>query len=159
MSNRQSVTDFEIRLSSERAALSALVALLESEQKVLIDGDIEQLPVISDSKIAAVQELGKFANARKNDMLSHQDVIKTRGLDAWIQGYSAQCLLLWNEILKLVEKMDNLNRTNGILIQTKQRINQQALAVLLQTSNKTQSLYGADGQTHLPSSSRILGSV
>ena len=55
--------------------------------------------------------------------------------------------------------MQNLNRINGALIQTKLRNNQQALTILLNVANSAQGLYGADGQTHISSSRRILGSV
>ncbi len=152
-------SDFTIRLNTERDGLRSLVTLLKTEQQALIDGNTEQLLVLSDSKTRAVQELSKLASARKNDLLNHNAKIQASGIVPWLQAHAPGSLPVWQDIQQLVEQMQHLNRTNGTLIQTKLRHNQQALAVLLNAANSTQGLYGADGQPHLPSSSRILGSV
>jgi len=157
------VTDFDSRLSAERDALKAFVALLETEQQALIEGHTEQLLALSDSKTQAVHELSKLANARKNDLLMHRVEIAARGIEAWLKIHSANSLSTWQDIQQLAEQLQYLNRTNGTLIQTKLRHNQQALTALhnaaSNTANSTHGLYGADGQPHLPSSGRILGSV
>src|ERR1017187_9587993 len=140
MDKNISVKDFVSRLNSERDALRLLVSLLEAEQKILIDGNVEQLLALSDSKINAVQELGGLANARKNFLLAHDSEIKAHGLDAWLQAIDAVSLPIWQDIQKTVEQMQNFNRTNGTLIQTKLRYNQQALAVLLNATNTTHGL-------------------
>jgi flagella synthesis protein FlgN len=152
-------TEFISRLNAERDGLRSLVALLEAEQQALIDGDVEQLLTLSDSKTQAVQGLSELANARQNDMRTHNAEIKANGIVAWLQAYAAGSLPVWQDIQQLVEQMQNLNRISGTLIQTKLRHNQQALAVLVNVANNAHGLYGADGQPHLPSSSRILGSV
>lgn len=152
-------TDFITRLNAERDGLKSLVTLLETEQKVLIDGNTEQLLSLSDSKTRTVHELSKLANARTNILSTHDAEIKARGIVTWLQTYAPSSLPVWQDIQKLVEQMQNLNRTNGSLIQTKLRNNQQALAVLLNVTHSAQGLYGADGQTHIASSRRILGSV
>lgn len=152
-------TDFVFRLNAERDALRAFVVLLETEQQALIDGHAEQLLALSDSKTQAVQELSKLANARKNAMLAHGEEIKASGIVAWLQANAAGSLPAWQDIQQLAEQMQHLNRTNGTLIQTKLRHNQQALTVLHNAASSAHGLYGADGQPHLPSSGRILGSV
>ena len=159
MTNNTPATDFISRLNTERDGLRSLVTLLKAEQQALVEGNTEQLPAMADSKTRAVQELSKLANARKNDLLTHNAEIKVGGIIAWLQVYAVDSLPIWQDIQQLVEQMQHLNRTNGTLIQTKMRHNQQALAVLLNATNSTHGLYGADGQPHLPSSSRILGSV
>jgi len=159
MTKNTPATDFTSRLNTERDDLRLLVTLLENEQQALVDGKTEQLLVLSESKTRAVHELSKLANERKNYLLTHGAEIKARGIVAWLQSHAAGSLAVWQDIQKLVEQMQNLNRTNGSLIQTKLRHNQQALAVLLNATNSTQGLYGADGQPQLRSSSRILGSV
>ena len=159
MTKNTPATDFTSRLNAERESLRSLVTLLDTEQQALIDGDTEQLLVLSDSKTRAVHELNKLANERKNYLLAFSAEIKDRGIVAWLQSHLAGSLPAWQDIQQLVEKMQNLNRINGSLIQTKLRHNQQALSVLLNVTNSAQGLYGADGQPHLRSSSRILGSV
>jgi flagella synthesis protein FlgN len=159
MTQNTPATNFISRLNTERDGLRSLVTLLKTEQQALIDGNTEQLLALADSKTRAVHELSKLANARKNDLLTHGAKIKASGIVAWLQAHAAGSLPVWQDIQQLVEQMQQLNRTNGTLIQTKLRHNQQALAVLLNAANSTHGLYGADGQTHLSSSSRILGSV
>ena len=135
------------------------MTLLKTEQQALIDGNTEQLLVLADSKSRAVHELSKLANARQNDLRVHSAEIKASGIAAWLQAHAAGSLPVWQDIQQLVEQMQHLNQTNGTLIQTKLRHNQQALAVLLNAANNTHGLYGANGQPNLQSSSRILGSV
>jgi len=159
MTKNISAADFASRLNAEREGLRSLVTLLETEQKILIDGNTEQLLPLSDSKTRAVHDLSLLANERKNVLQSHGVDIKTRGIITWLQSYAPSSLPVWQDILKLVEQMQNLNRTNGTLIKTKLRHNQQALAVLLNVSQSAQGLYGANGQTQISPTSRILGSV
>lgn len=159
MTNNTSVADFISRLNSERDALKSLVTLLETEQQALIDGRTEQLLDLSDKKTQAVNELSKLADARKTVLQSHQVAIKSGGILTWLQAYAPGSLNAWQEIQQLAEQMQYLNRINGTLIQTKLRHNQQALTTLASAANNAHGLYGANGQPHLPSSSRILGSV
>ena len=159
MTSSPSATNFTSRLSAERDGLQTLVTLLETEQTALIEGNTEQLLALSESKTRTVHELSKLANERKTLLQSQEALIKARGIIGWLQTYAPRAVPAWQDIQTLVEQMQNLNRTNGSLIQTKMRNNQQALSVLLNVSHNAQGLYGADGQTHISSSSRILGSV
>jgi flagella synthesis protein FlgN len=159
MTNSPAATDFTSRLSAERDGLQSLVTLLETEQKALIEGNTEQLLALSENKTRAVRELSTLANERKIVLQNQEVLIKARGIIGWLQTYAPRAVPAWQDIQKLVEQMQNLNRTNGVLIQTKMRNNQKALSVLLNVSQSAQGLYGADGQTHITSSRRILGSV
>ena len=152
-------TDFVARLNTERDALKSLVTLLETEQQALIYGHTEQLLDLSAKKTQAVQELSKLADMRKNSLLAHSAEIKASGIVAWLQSYAVGSLPIWQEIQKLVEQMQYLNRANGVLIQSKMRYSQQALTVLHNAANSVHGLYGADGQAQFPSSGRVLGSV
>lgn len=159
MTNSTTATDFTSRLNTERAALRSLVTLLETEQRALIEGHTEQLLELSEKKTQAVQELSKLAHARINELRPHDAAIQASGIITWLKAYAPNSPPVWQDIQKLAEQMQYLNRTNGTLIQTKLRHNQEALAVLHGTVNSTHGLYGANGQPHLHSSSRILGSV
>ncbi len=159
MNKKIPVSDFISSLNAECDALKSLITLLESEQASLISGNTDQLLALSDSKIQAVQKINTLANSRKNYLGFYSDEIKAKGLIVWLQTHATVALPIWKNIQQLADKMQSLNRTNGTLIQTKLRHNQQALAILLNTTNSTHGLYGADGQPNSPSSSRILGSV
>jgi flagella synthesis protein FlgN len=151
--------DFFTNLNHECEALGALVNLLEEERQILIEGNTDHLLAVAERKSLAVQELSKLANLRKNSLQAYGEEIKSLGIAIWLQAHVPSSLPVWKTILDWVAQMQNLNRINGLLINTKLRNNQQALTVLLKTANTTQSLYGADGQTHIPSTRRILGSV
>ena len=147
------------RLHAERDALKAFVSLLETEQRTLLGGDVEQLVSLADSKIQAAQGLSNMASMRRNELLARGAKIETGGIADWLQTHAADSLPVWLDIQQLVEQAQHLNRTNGVLIQANLRHNQQALTALQNAAHSANSLYGPDGQPHLPTSGRILGSV
>lgn len=159
MDEKTQTADIDSRLKTERDALRAFVALLEAEQHALIDGQTEQLLALSDNKIQAVHELGKLANARKEGLLSQGAGTGAGDIARWLQMHAVSSLPVWKDIQQFAEQVQYLNRINGTLIQTRLRQNQQALTALHTAANSAHGLYGADGQPHLPSSGRILGSV
>ena len=155
-----STADFIPRLHAERDALKAFVTLLETEQQALLGGYTEQLLTLADSKTQAVHELSKLANVRRNELLARGAKTEAGGsIAAWLQTHAADSLPVWHSIQQLAEQAQHLNRTNGVLIQTKLRHNQQALAALQNAAHSVNGLYGPDGQPHLPTSGRTLGSV
>ena len=154
-----SMADFTHHLQTERDSLKAFVSLLETEQQALLGGHAEQLLTLADSKTQAVHELSKLANTRRSDLLARGATTEAGGVVAWLQSHAADSLPVWNNIQQLAEQAQNLNRTNGVLIQAKLRHNQQALAALQNAAHNVNGLYGPDGQPHLPTSGRILGSV
>lgn len=152
--------DFISRLHVERDALKEFVTLLESEQQALINGNTEQLLVLADSKLLAAHGLSKLANVRSDELRARTGKTEVGGMTAWLQANTANSLPVWHDILQLAEQAQQLNRTNGILIQTKLRHNQQALMALQNAAHNTNDLlYGPDGQPNLSASGRILGSV
>lgn len=151
--------DITSRLHAECDALKAFVALLETEQQALLDGQTEQLLTLSSNKIQAAHELSNLVNARRNDLLAHGAKAEAGGAAAWLQTHAADSLPEWHNIQQLSEQAQHLNRTNGVLIQAKLRHNQQALTVLQNAARGADGLYGPDGQPHLPTSGRTLGSV
>jgi flagella synthesis protein FlgN len=145
-------------LQAERDALAAFVDLLETEQNTLLSGDTDLLQTLTESKTLAVAKLTRLADQRKSNM-GVQGLLASTGTAEWLKVNAASCLPLWLEIQKLAEQAQNLNRTNGVLIQNKLRYNQQALAALSSVANHIQGLYGPDGQPHLSKPGRTLGSV
>lgn len=153
------VADFTLRLHTERDALKEFVALLETEQQALLGGHTEQLTTLANSKMQATHGLSKLANTRRDELLARGAKTEAGGVTAWLQAHAPDNLPVWLNIQQLAEQAQHLNRTNGVLIQTKQRHNQQALAVLQNATHSAGGLYGPDGQPHLPASGRTLGSV
>lgn len=83
------------------------------------------------------------------------------GADAirvWLETHSQEGLDIWQKIRGLAVRAQQLNHTNGELIQMKLRHNQQTLAVLSNAADKA-NLYGPDGQHSFSTGSgRSLGS-
>lgn len=145
-------------LTAERAALLNFVALLEREQGMLVENLTDQLLELSEKKSASAINLNELAETRRALMRKNIPQLDAKEIRAWLETHSPQGLAVWEEILVLAERAQSLNQTNGELIQTKLRRNQQTLAVLSSAVNKA-NLYGPDGQTSFsPGSGRSLGS-
>lgn len=145
-------------MTAEQTGLAGFVALLEREQSLLVENLSDQLLELSDKKTGSTLDLNRLAQKR---LALLQENIPQLGLDtihAWLEARSPECLPVWQNILKLAKRSQQLNRANGELIQIKLRHNQQSLAVLSNAVNKA-NLYGPDGQPHFsPGSGRTLGS-
>ncbi len=159
MGKNNPAADLIACLQAEHDAWKGFVTLLETEQQALVSGNTEQLLALVDSKVLAAQSLGKLANERRESLLACGGKVETDGLTSWLQTNAANSLPVWNGILQLSEQAQQLNRTNGILIQTRLRQNQQALMVLQNATDSTNGLYGPDGQPSMSASGRTLGSV
>jgi flagella synthesis protein FlgN len=79
-------------------------------------------------------------------------------METWIAQNSPQSKALWSDIRKLADQAQQLNTTNGELINSQMRHNQQALNILYNSSKSAAGIYGPDGQANLNSSGRHLGS-
>jgi len=113
---------------------------------------------LGQNKTLAVQALNKLANARKSTLLARGAKTDPGGIEAWLQAHAADSLPVWHDIQNMAAHAQQMNRSNGELIQVKLRNNQQALTVLRNAVNSASGLYGPDGQPHLPTSGRTLGS-
>ena len=134
-------------LQAEHRALQDFVALLEREERLLVENDTEPLLILSEQKSDQAANLSKLVSERRVQMES-----LGRALDTQEQT-------LWQTVGELGEHAKRANQTNGELIFMKLRHNQQALTVLSNAAKKS-SVYGPDGQANFaPGSGRSLGSV
>lgn len=156
--NQNPITKLLAALTAEHAALVSFVALLEREQGMLVENRTDQLLELSEQKTTDALGLNELAEARRSLLQKDIPVLSVEAIQAWLEAHSAQGLAIWEKIHGLAEVAQQLNRTNGELIQMKLRHNQQALAVLSNAVNKA-NLYGPDGQPSFsPGSGRSLGS-
>ena len=145
-------------LTAERAALLSFVGLLEREQGMLVENRTDQLLEQSEQKSNASFGLNELAEARRSLLQGNLPKLSADAIHAWLAAHNPQGLAVWHEVLALAERAQQLNRTNGELIQIKLRHNQQSLAVLSNAVKKA-NLYGPDGQPSFsPGSGRSLGS-
>jgi flagellar biosynthesis protein FlgN len=145
-------------LTAEHAALLSFVALLEREQQMLVDNFTDQLLRLSEQKSADALDLNELVQARRALLQKNIPQLSDASIRTWLGTHCPEGLTIWQKALALAKRSQQLNRTNGELIQKKLRHNQQALAVLSNAVNKA-SLYGPDGQPNFsPGSGRSLGS-
>jgi len=155
-----SIKDLLSGLQAEHDALQAFVATLESERQALLNGEVERLLTLADDKTRSVQAISKLAEQRRQYAVAHGMDIKSGGMTVWLESQAADALPLWQSVQQLNAQLQELNRVNGELIQTRLLHNQQALAVLHQAANNASTLYGPDGQQDSrPISGRTLGIV
>ena len=142
------------QLNNELAALREFVTLLASEQKSLLSNDTDTLLSLSETKTSAASQLIEMANARRSSLLTNG----IENMETWMARHAPNHQPLWGEIRKLADEAQQLNSTNGELINAKLRNNQQTLNVLFSSAKNAANLYGPDGQTNLSNSGRHLGS-
>lgn len=145
-------------LTAEHTALLNFVALLEREQGMLVENRTDRLLELSEQKSTDALSLNELAETRRSLLQKRIPKFSIDTIHAWLAAHNPQGLAVWHEVLTLAERAQQLNRTNGELIQMKLRHNQQSLAVLSNAVNKA-NLYGPDGQPSFsPGSGRSLGS-
>lgn len=145
-------------LTAEHTALLNFVALLEREQGMLVENRTDRLLELSEQKSTDALSLNELAETRRSLLQKRIPKFSADTIHAWLAAHNPQGLAVWHEVLALAERAQQLNRTNGELIQMKLRHNQQSLAVLSNAVNKA-NLYGPDGQPSFsPGSGRSLGS-
>lgn len=143
-------------LNNELATLRKFVALLTSEQQFLLSNDSDSLLTTSEVKIQVANQLMEIANARRNALLKNG----IENMEGWLEKFSPKTLPIWLNIRDLAAQAQALNTTNGELINSKIRNNQQALGALLGSTQNVNvaGLYGPDGQANISSTGRHLGS-
>ncbi len=148
-------------LLTELAITKAFIDILHKEQKALIGANLEVLETLPQDKAELVIQLTQMS--KKRDQRLH-----SRGLNSDRKGMEillASCqdvkstTAKWNALLKLAESAQQLNQTNGDLINTRLRYNQQALNVLQNATGESPPLYGPTGRTFNVKGGRQFGQV
>jgi flagella synthesis protein FlgN len=143
---------------NELAALGRFTEILQQEQAALIKADVDQLILISAEKLKQAELLNRLSSERLS-ALNIQNVPSDRlSMESWLSSQPAQVVAAWNALLEAAKTAQQLNQTNGKLIESQLQSNQQALNVLANAANKS-AVYGSDGQprTVHPTSQRTLG--
>lgn len=145
--------EIKTRLTEERTALQAFVGLLEREQQILLSPDTEPLLDLSHEKTRAAEAITALVKQRAQYISAGPGRV-----EAWLRSNAADALDVWKDIQKMGAQAQQMNKTNGELIQVRMRYNQQAVQALLGASAQTAGLYDPKGKTNMPGSGRTLGS-
>ena len=142
------------QMNKELIALREFVALLSAERQSLLNNDTENLLSLSEVKTNAANQIMEMSRVRRQNLLANS--LDT--MEIWIAKNAPKSRETWNEIRQLADRAQQLNNTNGELINAQMRHNQQALNVLYNSSKSAAGLYGPDGQANINSAGRHLGS-
>lgn len=145
MRTARTVDELLQALQAERAALAALVCLLEREQSLLVAGDAVAIEQISDEKEQAARRAESLGGARA--------VLAARPDPA--QGDAAA--QAWRALLAEAQRARSLNEANGRLIAVQAGFVQARLASLVGTA--VGAGYGPAGPIAPPSPARELGAA
>lgn len=146
--------DAILQMNKELLALREFVALLSTERQSLLNNDTEILLSLSEVKTNAANLIMEMSRMRRQKLLANSlDTMET-----WIEKNAPKSREIWDEIRELADQAQQLNNTNGELINSQMRHNQQALNVLYNSSKSAAGIYGPDGQANINSAGRHLGS-
>lgn len=155
-----SITQFATDIEAERDCVKAFLKILQQEQDILVSGEVDPLTDLAHQKIALVKQLAEFSDKRNLFLRSLTLSPDRQGMEAWLGKNPANSTIraVWEELLTSGKTARQFNQTNGVLINTRLRHNQKALA-LLQSAAQSADLYGPDGQTSVTGTGRTLGTV
>ena len=143
---------------AEQAALSRFTEILQQEQQALVKVDADQLALITNDKVKQAEVLNGLAT-RRVAALEKLGVQSDRAsVETWLKSQPNEMTNTWNDLLSAAKIAQQLNQSNGALIESQLRHNQQALNTLIGAVDQS-SVYGPDGQasTTYPTTQRTLG--
>jgi flagella synthesis protein FlgN len=132
--------------------------LLQQEQGVLIKGDVDQLLQLAARKSELIEKLAELSTQRIRLITAAHCENSASGIATFLDAINAPPATrdMWRKLLELAREVDQINRSNGTLIDTRLRHNQQTLSVLQSAANPSASLYGPNGQISSAASGRRL---
>lgn len=156
--NRDSDAVFAALIKAELDGFQEFRQLLQQEQAALIKGDVDQLLQLAAHKSEQIEKLTGLSAQRNRHISEAGCENSASGVAAYIDTIKAQTTTreLWGKLLDMARETDQINRSNGILIDTRLRHNQQTLSVLQSAANPGASLYGPNGQISSAASGRRL---
>lgn len=154
--------DLARTLEAESGAFQDFIHTLQTEQEVLVQGEVDKLIELARLKSEKIVLLSQLAE-RRNRFLASQGYDPLRGgMELWLSQHGAEHTPrlgeTWKLLLERAREAQHLNQTNGVMIEARLQHNQHALAVLQAAANQV-SLYGPDGQTQSTGLGRPLGKV
>lgn len=153
----RSAASLATQLTQEIDATERLIAMLKQEQEHLINADIERLTALAEEKSKAVSQLSELATMRHRSLAEAGLPANEEGMQHWMKrlASSAPAVGSWSRLLELMSSAKELNRSNGVLINSHLARNQSALNVL-QRGAQGGEFYGPNGQASVKPAGRGL---
>ena len=156
--DQNSDATFHALIQAEFGGFQEFHQLLQQEQGALLKGDVDHILRLAALKSELIDKLSGLSTRRNLHIAASGCENNASGISAYLDAIKAQAATreLWSKLLDLARDVDQINRHNGILIETRLRHNQQTLSVLQNAANPSASLYGPDGQISGAASGRRL---
>lgn len=145
-------SDIENSLKQEVACAAKLLELLEKEQGHLIRADINGIEATTAEKASLIQKMTHLTQTRHSLLQDTESKDKENAIKGWLEASESEGKASWNKLMQLAESAKELNRINGLLINSHLKRNQHALRTLNQ--EHASNTYGADGQSNLSTQMR-----
>lgn len=139
--------DFAAHIKRQYEVVGRFIDILDAEQDLLTGSPAEpdRLSALTEDKAACASKMEELEQARQT-ILSEQGYPTDRtGAERLAQA--AGCLPLWQSFVERVGHAQARNRLNGMLINQRLEINEEALSTINSVSGS--GLYGPDGQTSI----------
>jgi flagella synthesis protein FlgN len=145
-------------LAQEFIALNRLFGLLQSEQTALVEGAVDTLPELFQSKANLISEITVFADARHQSLVALGMEASEDSMQSWIDANGSDTdKQQWGELLALAKEVKELNRLNGVLITKHTQTNQQMMSLF--SGMVGTNFYGPDGQSNIKANARKFGAA
>lgn len=156
------MTAIDELLAQTIAELQRFIAVIATERRTLVAGEINQLPAIAEEKSALATRLAGLEAQREAALGAAGFGSGKSAIDAWLGANPAttqrSAQANWKRYIELAAHAKRENEINGKLIAASLQLNQQALGALLGETAAADT-YGADGQRKTASGRRPLGSA
>ncbi len=156
-----SAADFVTGLQDEQLALVAFTSLLQAEEDALVQGNADRLAQLAADKAAQLELLTHLGEARNRHLAAQNLKRSAEGMLAWIRrnpGFAAAVRKIWGKLLAQAETAQQINHSNGLLIESRLQQNRLKLAVL-QSAESADGVYRPDGQLRPLRGARSIGQV
>ena len=143
-------------LREEVHIMATLLDVLKQEQQLLVAAEVDSLPAVTTRKTALVTQMTLLSAQRHRALAKCGFPAEEAGMDAWIAASGEEreeSTHLWQALLKHTRGAKELNRLNGMLINTQMSHTQGALQALRPRNAPANSFYGPGGiSTTIPRS-------
>lgn len=162
MSRAPDHATFVAGLRREVSAFADFIDLLRQEQTCLTTAEMDPLSQLTRRKEDKVEELSALARLRCAFLESHALPATSDGMRHWISaqgGAQSQELSdLWQRLAQGADEAQRLNRTNGLLINSRMTHTREALKALNGVT-RSPGVYGRDGFAAMGVTQRTFGAV
>lgn len=141
-------------LYEETRAARELTECLQQEQAQLVAADVDALPATTERKNQLVARMAELAGKRHKALAGAGFPASEAGMLAWLAEFPA-LKATWQDLLAQASEARELNRANGMLINTHLQRTRSALNVLRQQPEGS-GVYGPNGQASVGGAGRRL---